>query len=353
MKQIFPLLLLIVYSFQLKAEDTTFFKADHPYIQYTGRTDISQPDAPRFWQPGVYIRIKFKGRYCNIIIDDEVRYGKEHNYLAIQVDNLPVKRLQTTGAHNIINAADDLSNSEHILTICKNTEAAIGYLKFIGVQCSAILPLPAKPSRKIEFIGNSITCGTGSDQSVVPCEKGVWYDQHNAWMSYGPTTARALKAQWHLSSVSGIGLTRSCCDMNITMPQVFDKIDMRTAELNWDFKRYQPDVVTVCLGQNDGKQDSVIYCKAYLQFIDTLRKEYPKATIICLSSPMADADLTAVMQRYLKAIVTTAHDKNVYRYFFSKRYHHGCGDHPDLEEHKQIAAELTAYIGKIKKWQRS
>ena len=71
------------------------------------------------------------------------------------------------------------------------------------------LPLSPKPVRRMEFIGNSITCGTGSDQSVVPCDKGVWQDQHNAYLSYGPAVARSFNAQWQLSAVSGIGLMHS------------------------------------------------------------------------------------------------------------------------------------------------
>ncbi|MVT11467.1 SGNH/GDSL hydrolase family protein [Chitinophaga tropicalis] len=352
MKKYF-LLLLLTSFLQSKAADTTFFKANNPLIQYTGRIDMADASAPKFWQPGVYIRAKFKGSYCNVVINDEILYGTSHNYIAIQVDSLPVQRLQTTGKHNVITAATGLSDEEHTITICKNTEAGIGYLQFLGLQCKALLPLPAPPSRKIELIGNSITCGMGSDLSVVPCGKGQWYDQNNAYMAYGPLTARRLDAQWQLSSVSGIGLIHSCCDMKITMPRVFDKVNMREDSIKWDFSRYQPDVVTVCLGQNDGKQDSVAFCGAYVQFIDTLRKHYPSATIICLTSPMADAELTKVLQRYLMGVVNAVNskgDRNVYRYFFSKRYHNGCGDHPDLAEHQQIADELTACIKRIKKW---
>src|SRR4029077_4929292 len=132
------------------------------------------------------------------------------------------------------------------------------------IRCAKLVKPPSKRIRKIEFIGNSITCGTGSDLSEIPCGKGKWQDQHNAYMSYGAVTARTLGAQYHLSAVSGIGLMHSCCNMNIIMPQVFDKISMRNDTIKWDFKMYQPNVVTVCLGQNDGIQDSATFCKNYI-----------------------------------------------------------------------------------------
>jgi len=68
---------------------------------------------------------------------------------------------------------------------------------------------------------------------------------------------------------------------------------------------------------------------------------------------MGDETLTPVTQRFITAItafMNTNGDKKVYKYFFSKQYHNGCGGHPDLDEHKLIADELTAYIKQLKGW---
>jgi lysophospholipase L1-like esterase len=246
-----------------------------------------------------------------------------------------------------------LKNGRHTITIYKNTEANIGYLEFIGFKCKKLLPLPVKPKRKLEFIGNSITCGTGVDQSVVPCGKGKWHDQHNAYMSYGPRIARALNAQYHISAYSGIGLIHSCCNIATTMPEIFDKVNMRDNTIPWDFKSYQPDVVTICLGQNDGIQDSVKYTSAYVKFIETIRNHYPKAEIICLTSPMADARLTATMKNYLTGIVMYLNkkgDKGVDKFFFSRSWNNGCDGHPDLNDHEAIAGVLESFLKKKMKW---
>lgn len=330
----------------------SFFQADHPAIQYTGRIDFTNPKLPRFWQPGVYITVTFAGADCDIILNDEVLWGKNQNYLEIVVDGKPI-RLQTKTKRDTIRVAENLSGGEHTLVICKNTEANIGYLEFVGIRCDRLLEQPPAPKRKIEFIGNSITCGASSDLSGVACGKGVWHDQHNAYLSYGPVTARALDAQYHLSAVSGIGLMHSCCNLNVIMPRVFDKVSMRNDTIAWDFTRYQPDVVTICLGQNDGIQDSAAFCDNYLSFITQVRKYYPRATIICLSSPMAHASLAAFMKKTLTAVIDRMNksgDRKVTGYFFSKQYHRGCDGHPDLDEHRQIAGELTAFIKKKMKW---
>lgn len=343
--------LLWMAGLSCNGERQNFFAADNPLIQYTGRIDFSNPKLPRFWQPGVYIKAKFEGTSCQVILNDEMLWGSFHNYLEVVVDG-KARRIRTQSKTDTIQVAENLSQGVHELTIAKNTEANIGYLELVGIRCEKLVEAEKKPVRKIEFIGNSITCGASADTSEIPCGAGLWQDQHNAYFSYGAVTARALNAQYHLSAVSGIGLMHSCCNLDVIMPQVFDKVSMRNNAITWDFKQYQPDVVTVCLGQNDGIQDSTIFCNKYISFIQRLRAYYPAATIICLSSPMADERLVAVMKSYLTAIVKVANtsDKNVHTFFFSKRYYKGCDTHPSLEEHQQIAQELTSFIQKTRNW---
>lgn len=338
-------------SLALAADD--FIPADNKAIQYTGRIDFSDPKKPRFWSPGVYIQAKFTGTFCDVVVNDEVLYGTSHNYLEIVIDDQKPFRIKTTGAVNTIKAAEGLPDGIHTITICKDTESNIGYLEFVGFRCKGLVAPPAKPRRKIEFIGDSITCGMGSDLSDTPCGKGQWYDQHNAYLSYGAVTARRLKAQWQLSAVSGIGLMHSCCNMSITMPQVFDKVSVRDNSTPWDFQKYQPDVVTICLGQNDGKQEPMAFCDRYADFLHQLRQHYPKADFVCLSSPMADPSLREYQKENLTRVVERIHkegDTKVSTFFFSRSFTSGCGSHPDVKEHEQIAQELTAYLKTLKKW---
>jgi hypothetical protein len=354
MKKIFLFILLVFPLTIIYAQKTSlsFYSADHPFIYYTGRIDFSDPMLPRFWQPGVYFHTKFVGEKCELILQDEVLWGKNHNYLEVVVDGI-ARRIQTKSVQDTIVVAQGLSAGVHTLLVCKNTEANIGYLELVGIRCKQLVKPSPKPLRKIEFIGNSITCGAASDVSEIPCGKGVWHDQHNAYMSYGAIAARSLNAQYHLSSVSGIGLMHSCCKMHIIMPEVFDKINMYQDTIAWNFNQYRPDIVAICLGQNDGVQDSALFCDNYIAFIKQLRGYYPKTQFILLSSPMADANLAAFMKKALTAVKNKLYnsgDKKINIYFFTKQYHQGCDGHPDLEEHKLIADELIGFIRKSRKW---
>ncbi len=334
-------------------------------ITFVGRTDFSTNPHPRQYAAGAYFSFAFSGNGCEIYIDDENLYGTNYNYLEIVVDdNEPVRvatkgvrntlvigRVQSskaadTTAVNIITLFEHLTEGHHTVEVVRDTETGMGYTCLKGI-CTTNLEQWTRPTDlRIEFIGNSITCGAESYLDEVPADSGMWFDRHRAYYAYGPRTARALNAQWALTSVSGIGLIHSCCDMTITMPEVYDKIALSTNQIAYDFA-YVPDIVTVCLGQNDGQQDSTAFCTAYVDFVHTLRAHYPEARIVLLSSPMADEELTAWMKRMLPAIAQASADERTSYFFFSRSWNSGGGTHPDMNEHAEIAEELTAYLRSI------
>jgi len=348
-------IIMLLSVFSIAHAQESFYTGDDARIQYVGRIDFTQPHQPRLWLPGSYFCFYTRDNQVQLIIEDEQLYGQHQNYLEIVIDGKPLQRIHLTRRVDtiLIHLPADHSRSGHQVLICKDTESGNGFVACRGIICKTLLKPDPLPARKIECFGNSITCGFGADTSEIPCGKGAWYDQHNAYMSYGAVAARLLRAQWHLSAVSGIGLIHSCCQMQITMPEVYDKIDMREDSLPWNFANYQPNVVTICLGQNDGIQDSVAFCKAYVQFIHTLRKVYPHAYIICLNSPMADEKLNTVLKKYISSVCKAMQDEGDTRisyFFFTRRYNHGCGQHPDVREQQEMGKLLAAYIRSRMHW---
>ncbi len=332
--------------------DSTAYAASHSFIQYTGRVDKSNAVGPVMWAPGTYINIAFEGTYCIMKINDEVKYGKSHNYIIVQVDNEKPYRIQLKEKENTIVLASNLKPGKHSVTICKSTEAEIGWLQPTAFITKKLVRTTKKPKRKIEFIGDSITCGMGNDESSQACGTAEWYDQNNAWIAYGPRTARALNAQWHLSAISGIGLIHSCCGKTTVMPPLYKKLSLSADSINWNFKMYQPELVTICLGQNDGIQDSTTFCNAYINFMKELRSYYPKATLVMLTSPMANAALNNTLQQYILSIekALKQKDKKIGHYFFTQQYTKGCSWHPSAKDHEQMAEELTAYLKQKMRW---
>lgn len=342
------LVLTVTMTGSVLAKDK-FFEADHPYFQYTGRIDFQDAKSPRMWVAGAYIKAKFEGSFCQIVVDDQLQWGSDHNYLEVSIDGNEPLRIKLDTIHNIV-TLPMLKKGEHTIIVSKGTEALIGYIVFKGLRCRKLLQLPPKPGLKIEFFGDSITSGMGSFTTTLPCGKGQWFDQHSAWYSYASITARSLNAEYHLTSESGIGLMHSCCDKPFTMPQVFDKMDITHDTIVWDFNRFQPEVVVINLGQNDGVQDSAQFTKAYIDFIRKLSVVYPKAKIACISSPMANDTLREALRNYLKAVgqyFEASKEISVSTYVFEKQYIKGCGDHPDVNDHREIARILTPFLKSV------
>ncbi|MEO5944914.1 MAG: SGNH/GDSL hydrolase family protein [Ferruginibacter sp.] len=350
MKKIFFAFVFFAFCNNISAKDRSkFYAPSNSLFQYNGRIDFSNPERPTMWASATAINFSFKGKECKAIITDEKLYGTSHNYVDIIVDG-KYKHIQLKDKKNEIVIGENLSDKIYHVTIYKSSEAIIGYIQFEGIYCNKLIKSQAEPTRKIEFFGDSITSGMGDDTTNMGCHKGQWYDNTNAYKTYGAITARALDAQYYLTSVSGIGLMHSCCDMDVIMPQVYDKISLRENKIPWDFSKYQPDVVSVCLSQNDGLQDSAKFCSAYVKFLGELRMHYPGAVIFCLSSPMADAALFAQTKKYLPSVLNAIGDKNIHSFFFTGQFTAGCDSHPSGSQHAEIAKQLTAYIKAVMRW---
>jgi lysophospholipase L1-like esterase len=323
--------------------------ASNSYIQYVGRMDFTNPKKVKFSAAGAYIQAKFEGTSLDMIIGA----NSSNNYVQVVIDNLAPVRLQIMSGKMTYKIAQGLSSSVHTVLICKETEASIGSLEFYGFNCQTLLPLNM-PTRKIEFYGDSITCGAKMLQGT-PCDltnnNTNWNAANSGFLSYGALTAQALNAQWQITAWSGIGLVSSCCGMTVTMPDVYDRTFLDQASTKWDFTKYVPDAVSICLGQNDGTTvvESQVYKDKYIAFIKSLRSKYPNATIFCITSPMADTSLLNAMNTSLQAIVNNRNadgDTKVYKIEVPHGKVNGCINqgHPSAAEHQEVAIALAAII---------
>ncbi len=358
---------LVMYTdslaLQKSIKGTTTVTADSDIVSFVGRTFRENPKTPRQWAAGAYFTFSFTGDYCQIYLTNEYP-SEKNNFIEIIVDDLPPMKIRTSGQRNLITigrppattATDihttatfaDLSPYKHHVTVCRDSETAMGYTQLDSISAPKVDKWSPKCDMKIEFIGNSITCGAESDTTGTPRKDYAWGDWHRAYYSYGAITARNLDAQYSLASVSGIGLIHSCCEMGITMPQVYSKYILRNNEIPYDHKDFEPDIVCCCLGQNDGVQDSAQFCGAYVDFIRQVSKLNPTAKrFVLLSSPMANDELREWMSRMLPTVVARLKAEGmagVSYYMFPRAWNSGGADHPSVEEQYQIAKELTEYL---------
>ena len=335
----------IVLHFWQK-EEISFYEANDERIHYVGRFDFSDKDSPKAWAPGTYLEFESEGTSCEIVVEDEVKFGNTHNYLEIVLDHGKTKRIRLGSRINRIQLYKDAKGGKHHVLVCKNTESAIGFIKIKGIHCQKLCKWKKPRKRLFEFIGDSITCGNGADQSSIPFGKGSWYDYHNAYLSYGARLARERNADWVLSSVSGIGMNKSCCGLKNTMPKVYEHIDFHTEHKKWSFVK-KPDVVFITLGQNDGGNEMMNYERKYKEFLIDLRMKYPKSWIICCSSPMASLDLKQKMKKSIQKVIhwyQQKGDNRIASFHYEGIYCSGYDKHPTVEQHRFMMHELKSFL---------
>jgi lysophospholipase L1-like esterase len=281
-----------------------------------------------------------------------------HNYVVIEIDGKYYSRNKVQPQLTTIRL--DIPSGNHVITVYKATEASNGTVVFLGAEGN-IFNVTQKPKKKIEFIGDSITCGMGNDTIAMPCGTGEWYDQHNAYYSYASIAARAVDADFVLSSVSGIGMYRHWNDEHdkeAIMPEVYENLYLNKNTSKPYAFGYNQDVTCIALGTNDfsegdGKKARLPfnedkYVSNYISFIQTVYKHAPNTRIILLNSPMVTGDKAKIFIKCLNRIKNSVNKnkghKPVSTFSFKAVTPHGCGFHPEIEDDKLMAAQLVPYL---------
>ncbi len=283
-------------------ERTGIIGADSPGIQYVGRFDFSRPGKAVFDWAGVYIRARFTGTSCAVMLADST------DEYAVTVDDHAPKIFAFRGGnvHPIVAGLPD--SVAHTITIQKKTEPLVGHGVFMGFvldKGARLLRPEPRPRRRIEFIGNSITCGYG----VLSDSSGCHFSPQteDAGMSYAGQVARDLNADYSLISFSGKGVVRNYGDRDRIspdpMPSYYDRTCCFDSTLIWDFKSWVPQAVVINLGTNDFSTqpypDSSEFKDAYGKLIDRVRALYPGVTVFCAIGPMVEEPC----ERYIRDVV--------------------------------------------------
>lgn len=339
-----------------KASDTDVLQAAsfHPF----GRTLLSDSNGLELISSAAHVGFTFTGSECQVYA--HIPDANGHNYIQYELDGVYQKRIKIPGSNPQPVVIAALKEGTHTVWLYKATEAHTGPVFLERITGTGLKALEIPDAPLIEFIGNSITCGAAADPSEVPCGTGSYHDQHNAYNAYGPRVARALKTNFILSSVSGIGVYRNWNSDGPTMPQVYEKADFQhDSQREWNFGTYTPDIVSIALGTNDfsngdGQRprlpfDSTTFVENYIRFVTLVKSKYPKAQIALLSSPMVNGERGITLQNCLTAVkqnVDTAHplDTPVAVFFFKAMQARGCSGHPNVEDHAILAAEVAPFF---------
>ncbi len=289
---------------------------------------------------------------------------EHHNYVAIEVDGQYQGRLKVeAGAIKTYTIEAKNKSLKHKVRITRATEASNGQ---VLVDLSKVKALPIQPitKKKIEFIGDSITSGMGNDLTGIPCGQGEWYDQHNAYLAYGPVVARALDVDYMLSSVSGYGMYRNWNSVQgeeTIFPDVYNNLYLNTTNKTEFPKTYQPDIVSIALGTNDLSEGDGVkerlafnkykYIGNYIEFVQNIFKRYPNTEVVLLNSPMVSGDRNTTFLESLYAIKEYFKGSKNYDaitiFEMSTMSPKGCGYHPEAKDDQVMADKLIPFYQEI------
>lgn len=238
-----------------------------------------------------------------------VTEGSDTSIAAIPEE--PTARITLSKRENHIVLFDSPVEKTVTVSVMKFSEAAFGYAGFKSLELEGdLLSSPESPATasqlKLEFIGDSITCGYGIE--------GVWEkdtfttQQERPDKAYAFLTAKALGAQVQLCSWSGIGLISNYVDpetimlpdthwlMQANWPYTDKSLSLRLGiepEV-WDGAGYEPDIVVIHLGTNDiswvrGMEERRLEYTAQLrQLIEAVHRRSPRAKICCCLGIMGE-----------------------------------------------------------------
>lgn len=252
----------------------------------------------------------YTGKKLDITIvgDGASTAGNADNYarVAIYVDGERVIDDMLDEKEKTYTAFESDSEKSVNVQIIKLSECAMSTFGIKPIKLGEgekIEPAKAK-DLKIEFIGDSITCGYGVDDPDK--EHHFKTSTEDVTKAYAYKTAQALDADYSMVSISGYGIISGYTDSGKkpeqTIPQYYDKLgfsynkfadSLEVAGLEWNFDNYKPDIVVINLGTNDmsyakNELTQAEFEEGYIEFLKQVRSHNPDSYIFCTYGVMGN-----------------------------------------------------------------
>ncbi len=316
-------------------------------VHFIGRFEVAGDDDARFAWPGSAIAARFDG--TDLTVDSED--GGE-SWFEVYVDGLASDFFRTMAGRHSYAVATGLPSGEHAVVVARRTESFFGETRFRGFTGSPLVESEG-PTRFIELVGDSITCGYGVLGDGPSC--GFTAHTEAETHAWGALAARDLDAGHASIAYSGKGVYRNNGgDTNEPMPEIFGRTFADAPGSAWGFSGYTPDAVVVNLGTNDfsGGDPGGAFVDAMETFVADLRGHYPDAWILLATSPMLGGADHVAHRGYLDTVVERAGDARVVVVEIAEQDSsdgYGCDYHPNETTQRKMAdalvAELRARLG--------
>jgi hypothetical protein len=320
-------------------------------VRYIGRFDRKDPLKPRCSWPATGVELLVRGKTL------QVTYQEAGNdSYQIEIDGVPTVVTKLKDGENKFTYGLPSESKASRVRIIKRTESFVGTTAFSSFEAKGgKFMTPKAPLRRIEVIGDSISCAYGNEGKSQ--NEHFSPDTENAYLSYASIAARAVDADVSIIAWSG----RKMWPDN-TIPEIYDLTVPTDPSTTFDFKDPAPDAIVINLATNDFGQkppEERPWTDAYAAFIARLRTHYPNAFIYpTIGSMMNDSYPNGVqslttLRGYLNRMVDRLNDPKVKIVEFeTQKMEDGIGAdwHPNVTTHQKMAAVLTERLRHDLKW---
>ena len=354
------------------------FQATEDKVKLSGRTLLVEGTRYLGFS-GSSIEFTFVGKTAAACIcSDAQNWGEElRGRIAVYVNDgqEPVRRICLEEKEGLYTLYEGEEEREVTVRIMKYSEAAFGKcgIRYIEIDGNRLCTPPGGKKRKLEIIGDSITCGYGveAENELQPFHTAT----ENPEKSYSLLTARALDAEVNLVSWSGNGIISGYVDETATapsdrwlMPEVYQYTDISCSEMlfgneesrweRWDFSRFVPDIILINLGTNDCswckdiQERKDVYRDRYGEFLQYIRKNNPGAEILCMLGTM-DQRLLKEAEEAVRIFVQNQGDGKTHFLALPAQDPgdgYGADWHPSLLTQRKTAEIVAEEVKRIMGW---
>ena len=237
-----------------------------PNIRAVGRWDMSDPATFHSYWGGAYLRTRFTGTSVGIKV-------ATWTTLVVSIDEEAFRSVSAGPGVTSLNMKP-LKPGTHSLLVGSSGQNDEVQFQGLALEAGAsTMPDDSPQPPLIEFVGDSITTGTGP----VGITTVNW-----TW-----NTATALGCDHIQIAFSGLALTSGfgCLPIHTGLDQLYflEKNYNHLPEspqVPWSFS-YTPDVVVINLGQNDqcGQEPATTLTQSMTSFVSKIRSHFPHAQI--------------------------------------------------------------------------
>lgn len=332
--------------------------ANDPHLSLIGRYVMTDEKTPRFGYPGSGFIVRFKGKSLAFTVTTDSSISA----LTLVLDHAEPALTLLHQGEQTIELPGTLDDGIHTLEVYKRTETWQGLVTLLGLRTasSELLPPPPLPSRKLMFLGDSVTCGAGIDNNTM-CLADALRPNGDPYNSYGMRLGRRLDAQVQLVCYGGRGLERDYRGLGVTdgilnIPEFMDlaiATDDPRKRVPWTATAYTPDGIILSVGTNDFNLqptkplDGKKFVADYVALLHRITAEYPNAKIFATEGAIVTNPL---LRTYIQQAVAEVNQKQVVWAPSTHYPGNGCNGHPTKAQHAHMADDFEPILRNDLHW---